>query len=106
MSAAEPVALVDRNLTCHECTATFLFSAGEQKYFADHQLGSEPKRCPECRHRRRRDRDIAASKPVKPEFDAVCSKCGRETALPFEPRTGKPVFCRTCFKYEESAVTA
>jgi len=28
---------------------------------------------------------------------AVCSECGRECEVPFEPTEGKPVFCRECF---------
>lgn len=91
----------DRNLTCAECTAIFIFTAGEQQYFKDHDLGSEPKRCAECRHRRRRKRDQDAGRPLKEEFDAVCNKCGRDTALPFAPRLNKPVFCRNCFGAEE-----
>ena len=31
-------------------------------------------------------------------FIAVCDKCGVKTDLPFEPRQGKPVYCRKCFK--------
>lgn len=31
-------------------------------------------------------------------YPAVCSTCGIETTVPFEPTTGKPVHCRTCFQ--------
>ena len=30
-------------------------------------------------------------------FTAVCSACGQEARLPFEPTSGKPVFCDACF---------
>jgi len=31
-------------------------------------------------------------------YPAVCSSCGKETEVPFEPRTDKPVYCRECFQ--------
>lgn len=30
-------------------------------------------------------------------FEAVCTTCGAQTTVPFEPTPGKPVLCRTCF---------
>ena len=29
---------------------------------------------------------------------AVCSKCGEETQVPFEPEEGRDVFCKECYK--------
>lgn len=34
----------------------------------------------------------------RPMFPAVCSSCGVETTVPFEPLAGKPVHCRSCFQ--------
>jgi CxxC-x17-CxxC domain-containing protein len=31
-------------------------------------------------------------------FTAACSSCGQEAKLPFEPTSGKPVFCDACFQ--------
>ena len=31
-------------------------------------------------------------------YPAVCSSCGKETEVPFQPRTDKPVYCRDCFQ--------
>ncbi len=28
---------------------------------------------------------------------ATCAACGKETRIPFEPRGGRPVYCRECF---------
>ena len=28
---------------------------------------------------------------------AICSECGKECEVPFQPTEGKPVFCRECF---------
>jgi CxxC-x17-CxxC domain-containing protein len=39
----------DRTLTCVQCGAQFVFSAGEQEFFAQRGLASEPRRCAGCR---------------------------------------------------------
>ena len=36
-------------------------------------------------------------------YPAVCSECGRETEVPFQPRTDKPVYCRECFQLRRAA---
>ena len=36
-------------------------------------------------------------------FPAVCSSCGKETEVPFEPRSDKPVYCRECFQERRAA---
>ena len=34
-------------------------------------------------------------------FRAVCSECGKDCELPFEPRDGRPVYCSDCFEKKE-----
>jgi CxxC-x17-CxxC domain-containing protein len=34
-------------------------------------------------------------------FKAVCSSCGEECMVPFEPVDGRPVYCNNCFKKNE-----
>jgi CxxC-x17-CxxC domain-containing protein len=31
-------------------------------------------------------------------YKAVCADCGASTEVPFEPRQGRPVYCRDCFE--------
>ena len=31
-------------------------------------------------------------------WKAVCSKCGKDCEVPFEPTEGKPVMCMDCYK--------
>jgi hypothetical protein len=38
----------DLVVTCKDCSVPFVFTAGQQAYFADHQL-LPPKRCERCR---------------------------------------------------------
>lgn len=54
--------MMDKTLNCIDCGKAFIFTASEQKYFADRQL-TEPKRCVVCR----RIRKARLSQPVIPQ---------------------------------------
>jgi CxxC-x17-CxxC domain-containing protein len=30
-------------------------------------------------------------------YSVTCAGCGVETTVPFEPREGRPVYCRDCY---------
>jgi CxxC-x17-CxxC domain-containing protein len=88
---------VDRELTCIDCGAGFVFTAGEQLFFHDKQFMNDPKHCKQCNARRNR----LARKPVRPvrlETQTTCAECRTETTVPFKPTQGRPVFCRACFQ--------
>jgi len=42
----------DKQLTCIDCEATFIFTKGERYYYASKGL-AQPKRCPNCRLKRK-----------------------------------------------------
>jgi DNA-directed RNA polymerase subunit RPC12/RpoP len=42
----------DMELVCRNCGQTFIFTAGEQEFYADKGFLHEPTRCPRCRSRR------------------------------------------------------
>jgi hypothetical protein len=42
----------DRVLKCAECGAEFVFTSGEQMFFADKGFKNEPKRCKGCKAKR------------------------------------------------------
>lgn len=50
----------DKTLTCKDCGAEFVFTAGEQEFYAEKGFQNEPQRCKECRiahkNARRNDR--------------------------------------------------
>ena len=46
----------DRILSCVDCGAEFIWTAGEQQFFADKNFKNEPKRCKACKGKRSRDR--------------------------------------------------
>ncbi len=98
----------DKVLRCRECGVEFVFSAGEQEFYASRGLMNEPGRCPACRAARRQRLgmtggtsgamgDRPASRPQREMHPAVCAECGAETMVPFLPRNDKPVYCSTCY---------
>ena len=42
-----------------------------------------------------RGRGFGADRPM---FKATCSDCGKECEVPFEPKEGRPVYCRDCYQ--------
>ena len=88
----------DKTLQCSDCGATFTFSAEEQEFFAQKGYTNEPKRCLACRQARRtRSYGTEGYRSPRRMFPAVCSQCGKETEVPFEPREGRPVYCSECY---------
>ena len=39
----------DKTLTCKDCGAEFVFTAGEQEFYAEKGFQNEPQRCKACR---------------------------------------------------------
>ncbi len=83
----------DKTLQCRECGANFVFTAGEQEFYASRGLQNEPSRCPECRAQRRGRR---TSGP-REMHDALCANCGAATQVPFLPRGDTTIYCSDCF---------
>lgn len=92
---------MDKTLNCRDCGAQFVFTAGEQAFYASHGLMNEPTRCPTCRSMRKAQRSggetEAAPRRSREMFAAVCAECGTEAQVPFQPRNDRPVYCSTCF---------
>jgi CxxC-x17-CxxC domain-containing protein len=86
----------DKVLKCAECGAEFVFTAGEQMFFADKGFKNEPKRCKACKSRRAEG--AGAGGYARAETKTTCSQCGKETTVPFKPTQGRPVYCRECFQ--------
>jgi len=109
------VSYADKVLTCRDCGQSFVFTVGEQEFFASRGFTNDPSRCRDCRTARRgasgggggyggggyggggggyggggarRDREM---------FSVTCSACGNDALVPFQPRGDKPVYCSDCF---------
>ena len=84
----------DLTLQCSDCGHDFIFTAGEQEFYASKGLSNQPKRCPDCRSQRRNVNKRSSTKAL---YDAICDDCGCETQVPFKPTPGKSVYCKECF---------
>ncbi|MBI2980206.1 MAG: zinc-ribbon domain containing protein [Chloroflexi bacterium] len=88
----------DKSLQCSDCGQEFVFTAGEQEFFASKGYTNEPKRCPSCRQSRKADRYGSGGFGARRQmYPAVCAECGKKTEVPFEPREGRPVYCSECY---------
>jgi CxxC-x17-CxxC domain-containing protein len=92
----------DRFLKCVDCGTEFVFTAGEQAFYADKGFRNEPKRCKSCKNKRAENVGHGSGAP-RNETRTSCSQCGKETTVPFKPTQGRPVYCRECFQQRRSA---
>lgn len=112
----------DVDLLCSECGREFVHTKEKQEFYAAKGLDNLPKRCPECREKRRTnqkrqvkpragaggpprprsggwgDRDRDWKSGPRPQFDVVCAQCGKPTTVSFKPTGIRPVYCAECFR--------
>lgn len=101
------MSFTDKTLTCRDCGASFVFTAGEQDFYTNRGFANEPSRCPSCRSVRGAQRDGGSGgmrtsdgrggRGMREMFPATCAECGAETQVPIMPRGDKPVYCSRCF---------
>ena len=114
----------DKTLTCRDCGMDFVFTSGEQEFYAQKGFTNEPTRCPSCRQQRKAsgggrssgsssygDRDSYgggggsrgggySSGGQREMHTTTCASCGREAQVPFMPRGDKPVYCADCYQQQ------
>ena len=71
----------DKTLVCKDCGKEFVWTAGEQEFYASRGFENQPQRCKPCRDARKN----------------VCAACGKTCKVPFQPREDRPVYCSDCF---------
>ena len=104
------MAFTDCELTCRDCGSSFVFTTGEQEFYATKGLQHDPVRCPSCRQTRKllrpEDREEAPTFGVYVSWGgrtprqlhvAACHQCGQTTEVPFVPRGDRPVYCSNCY---------
>jgi len=82
----------DKTLACKDCGQEFVFTAGEQEFYAEKGFENEPTRCKECRQARKNNRVKSTE-----TFETVCAQCGAPTRVPFIPKSDRPIYCSDCF---------
>ena len=104
------MALTDQTLVCRDCNQEFVFTVGEQEFYASRNLTNTPSRCPSCRAARKNQSggggyagsrggsSRSGSSEVRQMYTATCANCGNEARVPFQPRGDKPVYCSDCYQ--------
>jgi CxxC-x17-CxxC domain-containing protein len=113
----------DKTIVCADCGQEFIHSAEDQSRYAERGFTNEPKRCRDCREKRksqqgggggggrsgggerrgfRRSFSASSDRGPRETFDAVCAACGAQTKVPFRPVQGRPVYCRDCYRSQRS----
>ena len=87
----------DKQIQCKECGADFTFTASEQEFYASKGYTNDPKRCPACRQARKSQRQSDGGYSTRQMFPVVCAQCGKDTEVPFEPKSDRPVYCSECY---------
>jgi CxxC-x17-CxxC domain-containing protein len=116
------LSFADRVLNCRDCGQSFVFTAGEQEFHASKGFENDPSRCVDCRAARKAARGESGGyssggygggyssggyssggygggygRSERTMYSAVCSECGQEARVPFQPRGDRPVYCSDCF---------
>ncbi len=110
------MSFVDKTIVCSDCGQNFTHSAQDQARYAQRGFTNEPKRCRECRDKRKaqgggggggRSGGAGAGRsfgggggdrPRRESFPATCAECGAQTTVPFKPVQDRPVYCQDCFR--------
>ncbi|MDR0920722.1 MAG: zinc-ribbon domain containing protein [Oscillospiraceae bacterium] len=82
----------DKTLICKDCGNEFIFTQGEQEFYAEKGFTNEPQRCKDCRDARKNQ-----SRGERTFYEATCASCGNVAKVPFQPREDRPVYCSDCF---------
>lgn len=117
----------DKTIVCVDCGAEFVHSAADQERYAARGFTNEPKRCRDCRDKRKSQGGSGGGggsghrggygggggggggggrggyggggdRGQRESYEAVCAECGVTTTVPFKPTSGRPVYCRDCFR--------
>jgi hypothetical protein len=86
----------DKSLNCADCGQEFVFSKNEQAFYAERGFTNEPKRCKNCRDKRKtaRDGNGGGGGRDRQMVSVTCDSCGVG---------GKPVYCRDCYNQRRSS---
>lgn len=82
----------DKTLVCKDCGKEFVFTAGEQEFYAEKGFQNQPQRCRPCRQARKGN-----AAPQREMYTGVCAACGKEARVPFQPRDDRLVYCSQCY---------
>ncbi|BED92457.1 MAG: zinc-ribbon domain containing protein [Candidatus Paraimprobicoccus trichonymphae] len=89
----------DKVLRCVVCGEDFVFSAGEQSFYAERGFENEPKKCRECREAdKAKNNNNSSGYKQRKLYDTTCALCHGPAKVPFVPVGNKDVYCSECFQ--------
>jgi CxxC-x17-CxxC domain-containing protein len=118
----------DQTLTCRDCSQGFTFTASEQDFYAQRGFSNPLRcpSCRAARKAQRGDSGGGSyssggstgfgnggggsysgggyssgggyDRGPRQMYTATCSSCGKDAQVPFQPTSGKPVYCSDCFR--------
>ena len=71
----------DKTLNCADCGGEFLFSKNEQAFYAERGFTNEPKRCKNCRDKRKTAREGNGGSRERSMVSVTCDSCNFSTGL-------------------------
>ena len=77
----------DKTLICKDCGKEFVFTAGEQEFYAEKGFQNQPQRCRPCRQARKGN-----AAPQREMYTGVCAACGKEARVPQRSTCGWGLF--------------
>src|SRR2546423_11715177 len=98
------MALSDQTLYCRDCNQEFVFTVGEQEFYASHNLTNAPTRCPSCRAARKGQASggyggrRSRSREPPQMYTAVFFHFGNEELVTFQPPGDKTPSFSDCFQ--------
>ena len=74
----------DKTLVCKECGKEFVFTAGEQEFYAERGFQNEPQRCKSCRDARKNAVRVSSLlQPVLPVAARLAFRLSRSPTVRF-----------------------
>lgn len=95
------MAYEDITLQCADCGCDFDFTASEQEFYASKGLVNQPKRCKNCRNAKKNSYRGGGHQQRR-MYNVICSACGAEAQVPFQPSNDRPVLCKACYANQHS----
>ena len=115
----DPVSFQDKTLTCKDCGQEFIWTAGEQEFYASRGLQNAPTRCPADRAARRAQGGGRGGGGgggsyaggggggygggQREMFTATCCHCVLLWGVESQTRGYKSVYCSDCFEKQRSS---
>ena len=91
----------DKTISCRDCGMDFVFSAGEQQFYAEKGLVNEPQRCPTCRATAKQNRALGIGSGggtgQREMHAAVCAPTSVPRPDHLSAADDRPVYCSSCF---------